>query len=56
LTKDTVDLKPYIVGNHLIFLILLEDDPTKPLAPNEEIRTFLITNSYDLVEEKIYKQ
>jgi hypothetical protein len=55
LTSNTKALKPYIVGNHLVFLIQLEEDPTKPLAPKEEIRTFLITNSYDLIEEKIYQ-
>lgn len=56
LTSNTLGLKPYIVGNHLVFLIMLAEDPNNPKAPTEEIRTFLITNSYDLIEEKIYKQ
>lgn len=56
LTKDTLSIMPQIVGNHLVFLIKLEPDPKVLNAPTEEIRTFLITNSYDLIEEKVYKQ
>ena len=56
LTKDTESLKPYIVGNYLVFLISLAPDKDFPNKPQEEIRTFLISNSYDMIEEKVYQQ
>ena len=48
--------KPYIVGNHLVFLISLDLGDNLEEKPDEEIRTFRITNSYDLIEEKNYIQ
>jgi len=55
LSKDTESIKPHIVGNYLIFLISLSPDKDFPNKPLEVIRTFLISNSYDLTEEKIYQ-
>lgn len=57
--NDSVEsLKPYLVGKY--FVILIKNNPAmkKDQEPfvYEEIWTYRITNSFDLIKEKVYKQ